>query len=97
MGPGTRQLPKVPESIDPFEQFVDPTDTKSLLYFGGSLAAPSTAFMYDGLGILPLGQQLWLTELESYKTFPPLQAPETYNLTQVIQEAQKMHSNNPDD
>jgi len=40
MGPGTRQLPKVPESIDPFEQFVDPTDTKSLLYFGGSLAAP---------------------------------------------------------
>jgi arylsulfatase len=78
MGPGTRQLPKVPESIDPFEQFVDPTDTKSLLYFGGSLAAPSTAFMYDGLGILPLGQQLW-------------------HLTQVIQEVQKMHSNNPDD
>jgi len=34
---------------DPFEQNVSPNDTKSLLYFGGSLAAPSTAFMYDGL------------------------------------------------
>jgi Sulfatase len=49
--------------------------TLSLLYFGGSLAAPSTAFMYDGLGIMPLGQQLWLKELESYQTYPPLQAP----------------------
>jgi hypothetical protein len=29
---------------------------------------------------------LWLTELESYKKFPPLQAPETYNLDQVIQQ-----------
>jgi hypothetical protein len=27
----------------------DCNDTKSLLYFGGTLAAPSTAFMYDGL------------------------------------------------
>jgi arylsulfatase A-like enzyme len=45
---------------DPFEQNVTPADTKSLLYFGGSLAAPSAAFMYDGLGIMPLSQQLWL-------------------------------------
>jgi arylsulfatase A-like enzyme len=69
---------------DPFEQFVVPSDTKSMLYFGGSLAAPSTAFLYDGLGIMPLGQQLWLRHLETYKQFPPLQAPETYNLDQVI-------------
>jgi len=82
---------------DPLEQFVDPNDTKSLLYFGGSLAAPSTAYMYDGLGIVPLGQQLWLKELESYQKYPPLQAPEIYNLTQVIQEVQKMHSNSPSD
>jgi arylsulfatase A-like enzyme len=82
---------------DPFEQFVEPNDTKSLLYFGGSLAAPSTAFMYDGLGIVPLGQQLWLAELESYLTYPPLQAPETYNLTQVIQEVKKMHEQAPED
>jgi arylsulfatase A-like enzyme len=69
---------------DPFEQFVVPSDTKSMLYFGGSLAAPSTAFLYDGLGIMPLGQQLWLRHLETYKQFPPLQAPETYNLDQVM-------------
>jgi hypothetical protein len=46
---------------------------------------------------MPLGQQLWLKELLSYQTYPPLQAPETYNLTQVIQEVQKMHNNNPSD
>jgi len=77
---------------DPFEQFVSPLDTKSLLYFGGALAAPSTAFMYDGLGIMPLGQQLWLAELESYKTFPPLQAPETYNLDQVVNEVKSVRA-----
>src|SRR5262249_55204588 len=82
---------------DPFEQFVTPDDTKSLLYFGGALAAPSTAFMYDGLGIMPLGQQLWLKQLESYVTYPPLQSPESYNLTQVMQEVKKEHSNTPSD
>ena len=55
---------------DPFEQFVTPDD-ESLLSFGGALAAPSTAFMYSGLGIMPLGQQLWFKELESYVTYPP--------------------------
>src|SRR5262245_51861504 len=74
---------------DPFEQFVSTDDTKSLLFFGGTLAAPSTAFMYDGLGIMPLGQQLWLKELESYIPYPPLQAPETYNLGQVLAEVKK--------
>jgi hypothetical protein len=71
---------------DPFEQNVIPSDSKSLLAFGGTLAAPSSAFMYDGLGIMPVGQQLWLEQLESYKKFPPLQAPESYNLSQVLQE-----------
>jgi len=82
---------------DPFEQNVSPNDTKSLLYFGGSLAAPSTAFMYDGLAIMPLGQQLWLKELESYITYPPMQSAETYNLGQVLQEVQKMHEAHPGD
>jgi arylsulfatase A-like enzyme len=82
---------------DPFEQYVAPGDTKSLLYFGGSLAAPSTAFMYDGLGIMPLGQLLWLKELESYDKYPPLQAPESYNLSQILQEVKKMHNNNVSD
>ena len=80
---------------DPFEQFVTPDDTKSLMGFGGTLAAPSTAFLYDGLAIMPLGQLLWLKELQSYEKFPPLQAPETYNLTQVLNEVKKQHMNSP--
>jgi arylsulfatase len=82
---------------DPFEQFVTPDDTKSLLFFGGTLTAPSTAYMYDGLGLFPLGQQLWLKELESYTTYPPLQAPETYNLGQVLAEVKKLGEHHPGD
>jgi arylsulfatase A-like enzyme len=82
---------------DPFEQNVTPDDTKSLLYFGGTLAAPSTAFMYDGLGIMPLGQLLWLKELSSYEKFPPLQSPSSYNLSQVMEEVRKAHSSAPSD
>jgi arylsulfatase A-like enzyme len=51
----------------------------------GSLAAPSTAYLYDW-NMLPIGQLLWLKELESYKQFPPLQAPESWNLNQVMAE-----------
>jgi len=82
---------------DPFEQNVSPEDTKSLAYFQGALAAPSTAFMYDGLAIMPLGQLLWLKELESYQTYPPMQAPETYNLGQVIQQIKAANENHPQD
>jgi arylsulfatase len=39
--------------------------------------------------MLPVGQLLWLKELESYREFPPLQAPETYNLTGIMQEMRK--------
>ena len=60
-------------------------------------ALASTAFMYSGLGIMPLGQQLWLKELESYVTYPPLQAPESYNLTQVLQQVKSMHGSHPSD
>ena len=76
---------------DPFEQSLRPDDTKSLMGFGGTLAAPSTAFLYDGLAIMPLGQLLWLKELQSYEKFPPLQAPETYNLdgSKAIQASNK--------
>jgi hypothetical protein len=67
---------------DPFEQAVG-IDQKTAMSFGGALGAPSTAFLYDW-NILPIGQQLWLKELESYKEFPPLQNPETYNLEGII-------------
>jgi hypothetical protein len=35
-----------------------------------------------------------VTNLQS---FPPLQAPETYNLTQVLQQVKKQHESNPSD
>ena len=52
---------------------------------GGALAGPVTAYVYDW-NMLPIGQQLWLKELETYIEFPPLQSPESYNLSQVIQQ-----------
>jgi hypothetical protein len=52
---------------------------KSLLGYGGALAAPGNAYIYDW-NMLPIGQLLWLKELSPYKEFPPLQAPASYNL-----------------
>ena len=72
---------------DPFEQNVT-DDAKSAMNFGGALAAPSTAYLYNW-NILPIGQQLWEQQLLSYQTFPPLQAPETYNLSGILAEMKK--------
>ena len=63
-------------------------DTKTALGVGGALAAPSTAYIYDW-NILPIGQQLWLKELETYQKFPPMQDPASYNLDQVLAELKK--------
>jgi hypothetical protein len=71
---------------DPFEQAVG-LDQKTALSIGGALDSPSTAFLYDW-NLLPIGQQLWLKWFETLKEFPPLQAPESYNLTQVIRQIQ---------
>ena len=43
--------------------------------------------------MLPIGQTLWLKELETYIAFPPLQDPASYNLEQVMQQVQQMKSN----
>jgi arylsulfatase len=67
---------------DPFEQAVG-IDQKSAMSLGGALDAPSTAFIYNW-NMLPIGQQLWLKWFHTLKEFPPLQAPESYNLTQVM-------------
>jgi len=68
---------------DPFEQtFVS---TKSGVALGGALTSPSTAYIYDW-NLLPIGQKLALDELESYIAYPPLQAPASYNLSQVMDE-----------
>jgi arylsulfatase A-like enzyme len=73
---------------DPFEQAVG-GDQKSAMSVGGTLASPSTAYIYNW-NMLPVGQQLWLKELMTYKKFPPLQAPETYNLDEVMREVQSV-------
>jgi arylsulfatase len=80
---------------DPFEQVVT-TDTKSVMGFGGALGAPSTAYIYNW-NILPIGQQMWEKELESYVTYPPLQAPETYNLSGILAEVKKANEGHPGD
>ena len=72
---------------DPFEQAVG-LQQKSAMALGGALGGPVTAFQYDW-NMLPIGQQLWLKELESYKTYPPLQAPASYNLNQVLEMMKK--------
>jgi len=69
---------------DPFEQAVG-IDQKTAMSIGGVLGSPSTAFIYDW-NLLPIGQQLWLTWLETLRTFPPLQAPASYNLNQVMEQ-----------
>jgi arylsulfatase len=69
---------------DPFEMSTGET-TGTMLGYGGALAGPVTAYIYDW-NVLPIGQLLWLKELETYVAFPPLQAPESYNLTQVLQQ-----------
>ena len=67
---------------DPFEQAVG-VSQKTAAGTQGALGAPATAFVYDW-NMLPIGQQLWLDWFETLKEFPPMQAPESYNLTQVM-------------
>jgi hypothetical protein len=75
---------------DPFETSIG-EQYKTLIGMGGAIASPSTAYLYDW-NLLPLGQQLWLKELESYVEFPPMQDPASYNLTQVMDQVKKMQT-----
>jgi arylsulfatase A-like enzyme len=72
---------------DPFETSWG-TEKKANFWFSGALAGPVTGYIYDW-NLLPIGQALWLTELESYKAFPPLQDPASYNLDQVMEQLKK--------
>ncbi len=78
---------------DPFEQTVSFSDSKSAMSLGGALASPTTAYLYDW-NMLPIGQLLWMKELYTFKEFPPLQAPETYNLDGILKQ---MEQNKGDD
>ena len=42
--------------------------------------------------MLPIGQALWLKELETYIDFPPMQDPASYNLEQVVAQVKAMSS-----
>ena len=72
---------------DPFEGSVG-FEPKTLLGQGGALAGPMTAYIYDW-NIIPIGQALWLQELESYGPYPALQSPASYSLAQVLTEVQE--------
>jgi arylsulfatase len=73
---------------DPFEISIG-SQFKTLMGVGGAISSPSTAYQYDW-NMLPIGQALWLKELESYIPFPPLQNPASYNLEQVMQQVKEM-------
>ncbi len=77
---------------DPFEGAVGDNQVTALS-IGGSIGSPSTAYLYDW-NLLPIGQQLWYKELLSFKEFPPMQAPETYNLDGILKQ---MESHKGDD
>jgi arylsulfatase len=75
---------------DPFEMATGASQG-TMFGIGGALAGPVTAYVYDW-NLLPIGQQLWLKELETYNEFPPLQSPESYNLSQVLEEVKQNRS-----
>ncbi len=72
---------------DPFEGSVG-FEPKTLLGQGGALGGPVTAYIYDW-NIIPIGQALWLQELESYGPYPALQSPASYSLAQVLVEVKQ--------
>jgi arylsulfatase len=76
---------------DPFETSVG-SQIKTLFGQGGALAGPVTAYIYDW-NLLPMGQALWLKELQTYIDYPPMQDPASYNLDQVIQQVKSMKTN----
>jgi arylsulfatase len=102
-GPAGWILPLVPfhftlvQNIkrDPFEQNVG-IDQKSAMSMGGALGAPMTAFLY-GWNMLPIGQQLWEGHLLTYEKFPPLQAPESYNLSGILEMVKKANASHAAD
>jgi arylsulfatase A-like enzyme len=80
---------------DPFEQAVGQSQ-KTVNGIGGALAGPVTGFVYDW-NMLPIGQQLWLKHLETFEKFPPLQPPESYNLTSIQDQIKRAALRAPSD
>ena len=59
------------------------------MVWAGRLLLRPPLIVYDW-NMLPIGQALWLKELETYIPFPPLQDPASYNLEQVMQQVKNM-------
>src|SRR5260370_4397577 len=67
---------------DPFETGMG-DERKAGFWFGGALAPPATAWVYDW-NLLPIGQARWLKEPETYNQFPPPPDPPPSNLDQAM-------------
>jgi len=67
---------------DPFEQAVGPYQ-KTAMSMGGAIGSVSSAYIYDW-NLLPIGQHIALKFLETFEEFPPMQAPPSFNLEQVM-------------
>ena len=68
---------------DPFETSIGQQHKTPARLWAAPLPARSPAYIYDW-NMLPIGQLLWLKELETYVEFPPMQDPASYNLSQVM-------------
>ena len=73
---------------DPFETSIGSAIQDALRHGRRARLHRSTAYIYDW-NMLPIGQALWLKELETYNEFPPMQDPASYNLEQVMQQVKK--------
>jgi arylsulfatase len=71
---------------DPFEQAIG-AQQKTAASKQGGLAGALTGYAYDW-NMLPIGQQIALRHLETFEEFPPMQAPPSYNLAQVMEQIQ---------
>ena len=63
---------------DPFEMATGATQG-TMFGIGGALAGPVTAYVYDW-NMLPIGQALWLKELETYNPVPAAAEPRVLQL-----------------
>ena len=63
--------------------------------YPGRLGSPGLAPVIDFAGAVSPDLMLREKELMSYKGFPPLQAPETYNLDGILKKIQESNASHP--
>ena len=73
---------------DPFETSIG-SQIQDAHGYGRRARCTVHRLLYDW-NMLPIGQALWLKELETYIEFPPMQDPASYNLDQVMQQVKNM-------